>query len=412
MIECNRYTLPNGLRIIHNYDGATAMVALNVMYDVGARDESSELTGMAHLFEHLMFGGSVNVPDFDGAIENAGGMNNAWTSNDYTNFYDVVPAQNVETAFWVESDRMLELAFSDKALEVQRNVVIEEFKQMCLNKPYGDMGHHLRKMMYKKHPYRYPVIGKEISHIEKVTQDDVRQFFYSHYAPNNAVLSVSGHITFEETCRLAEKWFGDIPSRNIAQRNYQPEPEQNEERFCEVEGNVPQIAIVKAFKMPDYKSKDYIVCDIITDLLASGRSSRFYRNLLMNTRLFTEIDASISGSDEPGFLMFNSKLAQDSPSAVDEAMNCMMKEAQRLIDGNVSDYELTRTVNRFESNVTFSSMGFVAKAQSLANHEMHSEDINGIVGQYRSVTTSDIARVSQEIFNPMRCSTLIYKPKK
>ena len=199
MIKVNRATLSNGLRIIHNYDSATAMVALNILYYVGARDEDPEMTGLAHLFEHLMFGGSVNIPDFDGAIENAGGMNNAWTSNDYTNFYDIVPAHNAETAFWVESDRMLALAFSDKALEVQRHVVIEEFKQTCLNRPYGDMSHHLRAMLYKVHPYRYPVIGKEISHIEKVTQDDVREFFYSHYAPNNAVLSVSGSITFEET---------------------------------------------------------------------------------------------------------------------------------------------------------------------------------------------------------------------
>ena len=199
MIEYNKFTLSNGLRVIHNYDGATAMVALNVMYNVGARDEKPNMTGMAHLFEHLMFGGSVNIPDFDGAIESAGGMNNAWTSNDYTNFYDIVPSQNAETAFWVESDRMLSLAFSDKALEVQRNVVIEEFKQTCLNKPYGDMSHHLRGLMYQIHPYRYPVIGKEISHIEKVTQDDVRDFFYSHYAPNNAVLSISGRITLEET---------------------------------------------------------------------------------------------------------------------------------------------------------------------------------------------------------------------
>lgn len=411
MIEYNTFTLSNGLRVVHNYDGATAMVALNVLYNVGARDESPELTGMAHLFEHLMFGGSVNVPEFDSAIENAGGMNNAWTSNDYTNFYDIVPAQNVETAFWVESDRMLSLAFSDKALEVQRHVVIEEFKQTCLNRPYGDMSHYLRAMIYKQHPYRYPVIGKEISHIEKVTQDDVREFFYSHYAPNNAVLAISGRISLDETKRLAQKWFEPIPQREIAPRKYPQEPRQTEARMQEAKGNVPQLAMVKAYRMPGYGMPDYVECDVITDLLASGRSSRFYRNLLMKTGVFTEIDASIIGSDEPGFLMLNSKLTNNDATAIAQADKLMKEEVQRIIDGDVSEYELTRTINRFESNFMFSSMGFMAKAQSLANYVMHNEDINGVVARYRSITTDDISRVAKNIFDENNCSTLIYHPQ-
>ncbi|MBO5272423.1 MAG: insulinase family protein [Muribaculaceae bacterium] len=411
MIEYNTFTLSNGLRVVHNYDGATAMVALNVLYNVGARDESPELTGMAHLFEHLMFGGSVNVPEFDSAIENAGGMNNAWTSNDYTNFYDIVPAQNVETAFWVESDRMLSLAFSDKALEVQRHVVIEEFKQTCLNRPYGDMSHHLRAMIYKQHPYRYPVIGKEISHIEKVTQDDVREFFYSHYAPNNAVLAISGRISLDETKRLAQKWFEPIPQRDIAPRKYPQEPRQTEARMQEAKGNVPQLAMVKAYRMPGYGMPDYVECDVITDLLASGRSSRFYRNLLMKTGVFTEIDASIIGSDEPGFLMLNSKLTNNDATAIAQADKLMKEEVQRIIDGDVSEYELTRTINRFESNFMFSSMGFMAKAQSLANYVMHNEDINGVVARYRSINTDDISRVAKKIFDENNCSTLIYHPQ-
>ncbi|MBR3830658.1 MAG: insulinase family protein [Muribaculaceae bacterium] len=411
MIEYNTFTLSNGLRVVHNYDGATAMVALNVLYNVGARDESPELTGMAHLFEHLMFGGSVNVPEFDSAIENAGGMNNAWTSNDYTNFYDIVPAQNVETAFWVESDRMLSLAFSDKALEVQRHVVIEEFKQTCLNRPYGDMSHYLRAMIYKQHPYRYPVIGKEISHIEKVTQDDVREFFYSHYAPNNAVLAISGRISLDETKRLAQKWFEPIPQREIAPRKYPQEPRQTEARIQEAKGNVPQLAMVKAYRMPGYGMPDYVECDVITDLLASGRSSRFYRNLLMKTGVFTEIDASIIGSDEPGFLMLNSKLTNNDATAIAQADKLMKEEVQRIIDGDVSEYELTRTINRFESNFMFSSMGFMAKAQSLANYVMHNEDINGVVARYRSITTDDISRVAKNIFDENNCSTLIYHPQ-
>lgn len=411
MIEINRFTLPIGLRVIHNYDSATAMVALNVLYDVGGRDEDPELTGMAHLFEHLMFGGSVNIPDYDAAIEAAGGMNNAWTSNDFTNFYDIVPAQNVETAFWLESDRMLSLAFSDKALEVQRSVVIEEFKQQCLNRPYGDLSHHLQAMLYKTHPYRYPVIGKEIAHIERVTQEDVRNFFFSHYAPNNAVVAVSGNISFEETRRLSEKWFGEIPMRDIAHRQYRFEAYPETPRRVEVSGKVPQTAVVVAFRMPEYSSPDYIVCDIITDLLASGRSSRFYRNLLMNTDLFTKVDASISGSNESGFLMLNAKLRESTPENAARAEAMMIEEASRLAVEGVSQYELTRAVNRFESNYTFSNINFLAKAQAMAQCEMNNEDINGIVARYRAVSVKDISRVAREIIDPQRRCTLIYSPE-
>lgn len=411
MIEVNRATLSNGLRIIHNYDSATAMVALDVLYDVGARDEDPDMTGLAHLFEHLMFGGSVNIPDFDSAIENAGGWNNAWTSNDFTNFYDVLPAHNAETAFWLESDRMLSLAFSDKALEVQRNVVIEEFKQVCLNKPYGDMGHLLRDLVYTTHPYRIPVIGKEFAHIERVTQQDVRNFFHSHYAPNNAILAVSGHLTWDETLRLAHKWFDDIPRRQIAPRSYLPEPEQTSPRRKVVTGNVPQTAIVKAFQMPEYMSPDYIPCDIITDLLASGRSSRFYQNLLMGTGLFTEIDASISGSEEKGYLMLNAKLSDNTPETIARAEEAMISQALSLADGSLSQYELTRTINRYESNYTFGSISFLSKAQALALSEMHNEDINEIVPRYRNVSIDDIMRVTKNIIAPERCSTLIYRPQ-
>lgn len=411
MIEINRFTLPNGLRVVHNYDSATAMVALNVLYNVGARDEDPQMTGLAHLFEHLMFGGSTNIPDFDTAIERAGGWNNAWTNNDFTNFYDVVPAHNAETAFWLESDRMLSLAFNEKPLEVQRHVVIEEFKEVCLNKPYGDMGHQLRSLIYTQHPYRYPTIGKEISHIEKVTLHDVKDFFYSHYAPNNAVLAVSGHISIEETKHLVEKWFSDIPSRAISPRNYPSEPKQTEERKKITSGRVPQTAIVKAFRMPGYYSPDYIPCDIITDLLASGRSSRYYRNLLMNTDLFSEIDASICGSDEPGHLILNAKLTRNDSDSIKLAEDLMLSEALSLTNGSLTEYELTRTINRFESNFTFGSINFLAKAQALAMSEMHNEDINNIVPRYREITTDKIISVAHEIFNPQNCSTLIYNPE-
>lgn len=408
MIELNHFTLSNGLRVVHNHDSATAMVALNILYNVGARDENENLTGLAHLFEHLMFGGSINIPDFDQAMEQAGGWNNAWTSNDFTNFYDVLPAQNAETAFWLESDRMLSLAFSDKALEVQRSVVIEEFKEVCLNKPYGDMAHHLRDLVYTSHPYRFPTIGKEISHIEKVTQDDVIKFFHSHYAPNNAVLAISGNISLEETKRLAEKWFGDIPQREITPRTYTPEPTQTAPRRKIVTADVPQAVLIKAYHMPGHGHKDYIPCDIITDLLASGRSARFYRNLLMGTDLFTEIDASITGSDEPGYLMLSARLRENSDSAIQQAEETIENEIQKLWNNTITEYELTRTINRFESNNTFSTIGFLPKAQAMAMGEMQGEDINQITSKYRGVTIEQIQQVAEQVLSPNNCSTLVY----
>lgn len=408
MITVNRFTLSNGLRVVHNHDSATAMVALDILYNVGSRDERPERTGMAHLFEHLMFGGSENVAEFDKALENAGGTNNAWTNSDYTNFYDIVPAHNAETAFWLESDRMKGLAFSDKALEVQRQVVCEEFKQVCLNQPYGDLQHYLNGLAYKEHPYRTPVIGKELSHIENVTQDEVRRFFYDHYAPNNAVISVTGNITVERTREFVEKWFSDIPMRKIAPRLYNPEPEQTEARRLTVTGRAPQTVIVKAYHMPGYNHPDYPACDIITDLLALGRASRFHRKLMLGTEMFTKADASITGSDEPGLLMLYGYL-RDGVS-VDEAEKALTDEAMSLIDNPPSDYELQRTLNRFESNFTFGSMNYVALASTLTLSEMRGEDVNSIIPRYRRLTSPDIARVASMILRPENSSTLIYKP--
>lgn len=284
MIQVNHHTLPNGLRIVHNEDNSTQMVALNLLYDVGARDEDPEHTGFAHLFEHLMFGGSVNIPDYDAPVQNAGGENNAWTNNDITNYYITLPYQNVETGFWLESDRMLSLDFSPQSLEVQRQVVIEEFKQRNLNQPYGDASHLLREMAYQDHPYRWPTIGKEISHIANATLDEVKNFFYRFYAPNNAILAVTGHISFEETVRLAEKWFGPIPSRNIPKRELPAEKPQTAIRRRSVERKVPVDALYMAFHMCNRFHAEYHVFDIITDLLSNGRSSRFIQTLVQEKK--------------------------------------------------------------------------------------------------------------------------------
>lgn len=428
MIDFNRFTLSNGLRVIHNYDPTTAMVAVNVLYNVGSRDEDPSMTGLAHLFEHLMFGGSVNIPDFDAEIERAGGMNNAWTSNDFTNFYDVAPARNFETLLWLESDRMLGLAFSEKSLEVQRNVVIEEFKQTHLNRPYGDLFHKLRSLVYHTHPYSIPTIGKEPAHIEKVTRDDVRDFFYSHYAPNNAVLAISGNVTPDQVRRGVERWFDSIPRRDIKPRTYQPEPLPEAPRELEVRGHVPQTCVVVAYPMPGYGQPGYIECDLITDILASGRSSRFYRRFLLGGDLFTSADASIIGSEEPGMLMLKGYLEDPSEATARKAVERLMSEASELCyqasrldrlsynltearPGGVTPYEVERAINRFASDFTFSSLSYLQRAQALAMAEMHGEDINEIVPAYRRVTTAMIATTARRVIDPAHACTLIYRPE-
>lgn len=408
MIELNRATLSNGLRLVHFYDGATAMVALDVLYNVGSRDENPDSTGMAHLFEHLMFGGSENIPNYDRAIENAGGSDNAWTNCDFTNFYDILPAHNVETGFWLESDRMNALAFNQSSLEVQRQVVSEEFKQVCLNQPYGDLMHHVYSLAYREHPYRWPVIGKELSHIEKVTMRQVKDFFYSHYAPDNAVLVVGGRITFDQALALAEKWFGPIPPRRIAPRRNPVEPPQLSSRRKEVEGRVPQTVICKAYHMPGYASESYPACDVITDLLAAGQSSRFYRRLLMGTGLFTKVDASVTGTEEPGLLLLNASLREGTDEG--EAEEALERCAYMLAEEPPGNYELVRVLNRFESTWTFGSMSYVNLASEAAIAEMRGQDVNNIVPRQRAVTPELVRETAAAILRPDNSSTVIYRP--
>ena len=415
MINYTSFTLSNGLRAVHNYDPSTAMVAVNILYNVGSRDESPELTGLAHLFEHLMCGGSANEPEFDAEIERAGGTNNAWTSNDFTNFYDVAPAANFETLLWLESDRMLGLSFSPRSLEVQRSVVIEEFKQTHLTRPYGDVAHRLRELLYTSHPYRYPTIGREISHIERVTLDDVKHFFYTHYAPNNAVIAISGNVTLEQARDGLERWFGPIPARDIAPRLYQPEPVVESPRTMTVTGHVPQPLVVVAYPMAGFGQPGYIEADLITDVLASGRSSRFYRNLVMADSLFTEADASIAGSEEPGFLMLRGRLTDASPEAVERAVEALNSRARELTaaeeDGGLTHRELGRALNRYDSNHRFSMLSYLSRAQELAMAEMHGEDINRRVDAYRHITREDVVATAAQVLDPAKACTLIYLPE-
>lgn len=409
MIQVNRYTLANGLRIVHNEDDSTQMVALNLLYDVGARDEDPSHTGFAHLFEHLMFGGSLHIPDYDTPVQNAGGENNAWTNNDITNYYITLPHQNVETGFWLESDRMFSLDFSPKSLEVQRQVVIEEFKQRNLNQPYGDASHLLRELAYESHPYRWPTIGKEIAHIAQATLEEVKDFFYRFYAPNNAILAVTGHISFEETIRLAEKWFGPIPARNISPRQLPAEKPQTAVRRKTVERKVPVDAIYMAFHMSNRMHPDYYVYDMITDILSNGRSSRFIQSLVQEQKLFTSIDAYISGSLDEGLLHVTGKPVEGV--SLEQAEEAIWKELEKMKTVPVSEQELEKVKNRYESERIFNNINYLNVATNLAFFELtgKAEDINKEVGKYRAVTAEQIQATSARCFVPENCSILYYK---
>lgn len=409
MIQVNRYTLANGLRIVHNEDDSTQMVALNLLYDVGARDEDPSHTGFAHLFEHLMFGGSLHIPDYDTPVQNAGGENNAWTNNDITNYYITLPHQNVETGFWLESDRMLSLDFSPKSLEVQRQVVIEEFKQRNLNQPYGDASHLLRELAYESHPYRWPTIGKEIAHIAQATLEEVKDFFFRFYAPNNAILAVTGHISFEETVRLAEKWFGPIPARNIFPRQLPAEKPQTAVRRKTVERKVPVDAIYMAFHMSNRMHPDYYVYDMITDILSNGRSSRFIQSLVQEQKLFTSIDAYISGSLDEGLLHVTGKPVEGV--SLEQAEEAIWKELEKMKTVPVSEQELEKVKNRYESEQIFNNINYLNVATNLAFFELtgKAEDINEEVGKYRAVTAEQIQATSARCFVPENCSILYYK---
>lgn len=410
-MRINKLTLDNGLRLVHHQDTSTQMVALNIVYDVGARDEHPLHTGFAHLFEHLMFGGSVHIPDYDTPLQQAGGENNAWTNNDITNYYLTVPRQNVETAFWLESDRMLELAFSEQSLEVQRGVVMEEFKQRCLNQPYGDVGHLLRPLAYKVHPYRWPTIGKELSHIAQATLDEVKRFFFRFYAPNNAVLAVTGHISWDDTVRLTEKWFASIPRRDVPVRNLPQEPLQTAERRLAVERNVPVDALFMAWHMCARGEPDYYAFDILSDILSNGRSSRLNRRLVQEQKLFSSIDAYISGSRDAGLLQLSGKPAPGV--SLRQAEDAVWRELDELCGCPVGETELEKVKNKFESTQIFGNINYLNVATNLAWYELtgKAEDIDLEVGNYRAVTPEQLQAVAARAFRRENTSVLYYQRK-
>jgi zinc protease len=408
MIQFEKFTLSNGLRVIVHEDHSTPMAVLNVMYDVGAKDENPNKTGFAHLFEHLMFGGSVNIEDFETPLQMAGGENNAYTSNDVTNYYIQLPAENLETAFWLESDRMLSLGFSEKSLDVQRKVVIEEFKEHYINKPYGDVWFKLREMAYKQHPYRWMTIGKELSHIENASLQDVKDFFFKHYRPVNAILVVAGHVKADQVRQLAEKWFGDIAMGDKYNRQIPDEPVQNEAREMEVKANVPLDAIYKVWHMDNRLDHGYYVADLITEVLGGGGSSRLYQKLVKEKQLFSQIECYHFGTVDKGLLAIEGKLIKGVK--MEDAEKAINEEIEKLKQGGISEKELTKIKNKTEATLAFEDMSVLTRANNLAFYELLGDAalFNSDRDKYFSVTGEDILKYSQKIFNTNNCSTLKY----
>jgi zinc protease len=408
MIQFEKFTLANGLRVIVHQDLSTPMAVMNIMYDVGARDEDPERTGFAHLFEHLMFGGSVNIPSYDEPLQMAGGENNAYTTNDLTNYYIQIPAENLETAFWLESDRMLSLAFGEKSLETQRKVVVEEFKEHYLAKPYGDVQHKLRELSYKKHPYRWMTIGKELSHIENAQLDDVKKFFFKYYRPVNAVMVLAGNVSVEKVKALAEKWFGDIPSGEPYKRNLPKEPGQTEERRMEIKANVPLDALYKSWHMPARLDRRYYIIDLLSDILSSGGSSRLYQSLVKEKQLFSNIECHHFGSTDEGLLLIEGKLVKGVQ--LEEAEKAVELELEKMKHALVSETELQKVKNKTESMLAFEDMSVMSRAASLAYYELLGDAawMNLELEKYGAVTPQDILHESQAIFRKENSNTIHY----
>jgi predicted Zn-dependent peptidase len=384
------------------------MAVVNVLYDVGARDEDPKKTGFAHLFEHLMFGGSVNIEDFETPLQLAGGENNAYTTNDFTNYYIQLPAENIETAFYLESDRMVSLAFSEKSLEVQRKVVCEEFKEHYINKPYGDVWFKMRELAYKQHPYRWMTIGSKLSHIEDARLEDVRQFFFKYYRPVNAILVVAGKVKTEQVRALAEKWFGDIPSGEKYVRNLPKEPRQQEVRKLEVTADVPLDALYKSYHMASRLEQGYYVADLITEVLGGGGSSRLHQALIKEKKLFSQIECYHTGSVDEGLVVIEGKLIKGvSLEAADKAVE---EELRKMQSEKISEKELTKIKNKTESAIVFEDMSVMNRANSLAIYELlgDAEMMNTELGRYQAVTADEILATSRQLFDPKNSNTLYY----
>lgn len=408
MITYEKFTLRNGLRFVVHHDPSTPIVAMNILYDVGARDEHPDKTGFAHLFEHLMFGGSKHIPRYDEPLQLAGGENNAFTNSDYTNYYLTLPKQNLETAFWLESDRMLDLAFTPKSLEVQRQVVVEEFRQNYLNQPYGDAWLLLKPLAYSVHPYQWNTIGKDISHIEQATLEDVKTFYARYYNPNNAIVAIAGDVQTEEIMKLAEKWFGPIPAGPVNERSLPVEPLQNEARFQTVNRKVPADAIYKAWHMPGRYHADYEAIDLITDLLGAGHSSPLFTELVQKKAIFADISAFVTGDLDPGLLVITGKVMQNI--TIEKAEKALQEAIGRFLSKPPAEQSLRKVKNRVESGQVFGDITVLNKAMNLAfcTHLGDTNLINSLTAKYRAVSANDIYQSAQAVMTETNCSTLHY----
>jgi zinc protease len=408
MIDFREFTLKNGLRVIVHEDPTVQIAVLNILYDVGSRDEDPDKTGFAHLFEHLMFGGSVNIPNYDEPLQMVGGENNAFTNTDITNYYLTVPAANIETGFWLESDRMLSLSFDPQVLEVQRKVVIEEFKQRYLNQPYGDVWLKLRPLSYKVHPYQWATIGKEIAHIENATMDDVKSFFSSHYNPANAIMVVAGNIKYSQVQELSEKWFADIPAGPKKQRNLPAEPRQSGKRVMDVNADVPASALYKSYHMPGRFHEDYYAIDLLSDILSRGHSSRLYQKLVKEKEIFTSVSSFVMGTIDPGLLVVNGRVKDGVDLKTAEAeVDSIIEE---ILTHGVQEDELEKVKNQAYSTLEFGEVEVMNRAMNLAFAKLSGDAnlVNHEGERIREVTTADIKRVAGSVFSDVNSNVMYY----
>jgi len=411
MINFSRHILDNGLVILMNVDKTTPLVAFNILYNVGSKYEEESKTGLAHLFEHLMFSGTKQVPDFDYRTQIVGGENNAFTNADITNFYITIPSQNIETAFWLESDRMTNLVLSKEKFETEKSVVIEEFKETTLNVPYGEMWHHLAKLTYKKHPYKWPTIGKKIEHIENFKLDDIFDFYNKFYHPKNAILSISGNFDQDNVIELAEKWFGKIIKTYGKNISLPIEPKQLKSETKTIIDKVPANALYMAFHMSGRNDKSYFAQDLISDILGRGRSSRLYHKLVKEKEIFTDLYAYVTGNMDPGLLMVGGNFSDNISHK--EAISYINEELYDIKNNVISEYELQKQINKIENQMAFSEIGILNKAMNLAQYELLG-DVNMINKQeemYEAVTPTDILKESQNILSEDNCSKLVYLKK-
>lgn len=408
MVVFEEFVLENGLKVIVHPDPSVQVAVINILYDVGSRDEHPDKTGFAHLFEHLMFGGSKNIPSYDEPLQLVGGENNAFTSTDITNYYLTVPAANLETGFWLESDRMMSLSFDPNVLEVQRKVVIEEFKQRYLNQPYGDVWLKLRPLAYTAHPYSWATIGKEISHIENATMDDVRNFFFTHYLPSNAVLVVAGNVTKEQVKALAEKYFAPIPAGKRKDRKLPTEPKQTQKRTLTVDANVPANALYKTWHMAGRFSQQYYATDFVSDMLSRGHSSRLYQQLVKEREIFTSISSFVMGTIDPGMLVVSGRVKE----------GVSLQQAEAEVDAvladfkvNMSERELEKVKNQALATLEFGEVEVLNRAMNLAFASLSGDA--GLINKEGDIISSiqlhDVQQVANEALREENASVMYYQ---